>query len=146
SGRLTPVPSPTSTRSTPLASARIPGRRPPSSRRRARYVRRPPANWARPRGQLTVGLERRQESRKDGLSDRGHRDPEVERGLRSPLAGPFLRCLVEDDVDERTSRRAIALAQDLRRDLDQVGLEITLVPLRKDARELVSAQVERVTQ
>src|SRR5260370_751224 len=83
---------------------------------------------------------------KDGLGDRGHRDAEVERRLRRPLAGALLRRLVEDDVHERPPRRAIALAQNLRRDLDEVGLEVALVPLRENPRELIGTEVERMTQ
>src|SRR5205807_6997329 len=62
-------------------------------------------------GELAVGLERGKESSKDRLRDGGHWDPQVERRLRGPFAGTFLRRLVEDDVDQRATGGAVALGQ-----------------------------------
>ena len=58
-------------------------------------------------------------------------------GLQGPDAGAFLAGFVEDDVDQRFPGLGIFLAKDLRRDVDQVAVEIASVPFRKDVGQFV---------
>ncbi len=63
-------------------------------------------------------------------------DAEVERGLHRPGTGALGAGLVEDDVDEGLAGLGIHLAQHLGRDLDEVRLELALVPLGEDVGDL----------
>jgi hypothetical protein len=56
--------------------------------------------------------------------------------LARPLAGPLLRGAIEDHVDEVLSGFLVPLAEDLGRDVDQVAVELTRVPLRIDLLQL----------
>src|SRR5699024_5425892 len=73
---------------------------------------------------------------KDGLADAGDGNTEVEGFLDGPATGALLACGVEDDVDKRLAGLGVDLAQDLSGDLDEVGVQIALVPLGEDIGDL----------
>ena len=77
-----------------------------------------------------------QRPREHRLGDARHRDAEIERGLHGPDAGALRAGLVEDDVDERLAGLGVDLAQHLGGDLDEVALELALVPLGEDVGDL----------
>ena len=79
---------------------------------------------------------RRQRPGEDGLGDAGDGDAEVQGGLHRPGPGALGAGLVEDDVDERLAGLGVHLAQHLGGDLDQVRLELALVPLGEDVGDL----------
>ena len=59
-----------------------------------------------------------------------------------PLAGSLLAGLVEDEVDEGLAGLLILLGEDLLGDVDQVAVELTLVPLGEDLVELFGGRVD----
>ena len=54
--------------------------------------------------------------------------------------------LIEDDVDQRLARFRIDLPENLRGDLDEVTVQIALVPFVKNFRQVVSAEAENIFQ
>ena len=79
---------------------------------------------------------RRQRAGEDGLGDARDGHAEVQRGLHGPRAGALRAGLVEDDVHERLAGRGIHLAEHLGGDLDQVRLQLALVPLGEHVGDL----------
>ena len=75
---------------------------------------------------------RRQRAREHRLGDGRQRHAEIERRLHRPAAGPLLLRLVDDRVDQRAAGR-VALAQHRGGDLDQIGIEVALLPLLENA-------------
>lgn len=71
----------------------------------------------------------RESAGKHRFGDAGHRHTQVQRGLDGPTAGAFLLGPVHDDVDERFAGLGIGLPQHLGGDLDQVAVQIAIVPL-----------------
>ena len=65
------------------------------------------------------------------LGDGGQGHAEVERRLRGPATGSLLLRLVEDGVDERLAGR-VGFPQDGRGDLDQIAVEVALLPVGED--------------
>jgi len=74
--------------------------------------------------------------RDDAGFDRGvdglRRRTQVEGVLGRPLAGPLLLCLVKDHVHQRLAGFRIHLRENVPRDLDEVRLQLALIPFGKD--------------
>ena len=60
--------------------------------------------------------------------------------LQGPDAGAFLAGLVENDIDERFAGFGIDLAKDLRGDVDEIAVELALVPLGEDVGQFRGVQ------
>src|SRR5215213_6266745 len=87
-----------------------------------------------------------QGAREHGLRDRRERDAELESVLCGPPARALLLSLIEDHVDERLPRRLVALVEHGRRDLDQEGVEVALVPLVEDLGDLGHLEPDAVAE
>ena len=81
----------------------------------------------------------RQRAREHRLGDARHGDAEVERGLHGPRAGALGAGLVEDDVDQRLAGLGVDLAEHLGGDLDEVRLQLAVVPLGEHVGDLGGA-------
>ena len=79
-----------------------------------------------------------QAARVHGLADQRHRHAEIERADAGPLAGALLAGGVEDLV-HHVLAVLVLVAEDVARDLDQVAVELALVPLGEDVVHLVVA-------
>ena len=86
------------------------------------------------------------DAREDRLGDRGQRHAELERVLRGPAAGALLLGLVEDHVDERLAGALVLLVEHGGGDLDQERVEVALVPLVEDLRDLRHLEPDAVAQ
>src|SRR4030095_3311171 len=64
----------------------------------------------------------------DGLGDGG---------LQGPESGSFLPGLVEDHINERFAGFGILLAENLRSDVDQIAIELALVPFAVSIGQLI---------
>src|SRR5205807_10350299 len=78
--------------------------------------------------------------------DRGNDNGLAEGGLQCPQSRSFLSSLVENDIDKRLAGSGIYFAQDLRRDLDEITVQVALVPLVEDVGHLVRLQARDVFQ
>ena len=83
------------------------------------------------RGGDALVLDRREAARKHGFPDQGQRHTFVQRRNRRPFAGALLAGRVEDQV-QRFVALFILVAENVAGDLDQVGVELALVPARED--------------
>ena len=77
----------------------------------------------------------------DRFGNEGDGDAQVLRGDDRPFAGAFLAGGVEDLVHERLAV-GVFEAEDVAGDLDEVGVELALVPLGKDLVHLVGAHAQ----
>ena len=68
--------------------------------------------------------------------NRRDRHAEVERILRGPASGAFLPGRIEDEVNQWLLRLRVGVAQHRRRDLDQIRLQLGLVPLREHGTDI----------
>ncbi len=84
----------------------------------------------------TLRRPRTERPREDRLRDPRHRHAEVERGLHRPHAGALRTRLVFDHVHERPARLRVDVPQHLGGDLDEVALELALVPRGEDVGDL----------
>ncbi len=84
-------------------------------------------------------------AREDALADERDGHAEVERGDGGPLAGAFLAGGVEDLVDHGLAV-VVLLGEDLGGDLDEVAVELALVPLGEDVGEFVGGEAEAVLE
>ncbi len=71
-----------------------------------------------------------------GLGDARDRHAQVQGGLHGPRAGALGSGLVEDHIHERLAGLRVHLAEHFGGDLDQVGLQLALVPLGEHVRDL----------
>ena len=90
-------------------------------------------------------LQRRQAPRKHALPNQCHRLPQVQRRDSRPLPRSFLSRRIQNLVEHRQPV-LILLRKDRRRNLNQVTIELTLVPLRKHLGKLVRRQPQSVLQ
>ena len=97
-------------------------------------------------GGLALHDRTRQRAGEHRLGDARHRDAEIECRLHRPPSGALLLGLVEDDVDERLAGLGVDLAQHLGGDLDQVAVQVALVPLGEHVGDLRRGQPEPVAQ
>ena len=63
-----------------------------------------------------------------GLGDGGHCDPELEGGLRGPHAGALLPRGVDHDIHEGPAGGRIGAGEHLGGDVDEVGVELGVLP------------------
>ena len=99
-----------------------------------------------PGGGLALGDRARQRAGEHRLGDAGDRHAQVQRRLHRPAAGALLLGLVEDDVDQRLAGLGVGLAQHLGGDLDQVAVQVALVPLGEDVGDLGGGLAEPIAQ
>ena len=59
-----------------------------------------------------------------------------------PFSGAFLPGLVKDDVHQRLSGFRVLLLEDVRSDLDQERVQLSLVPVAEDLRKFVRARID----
>ena len=90
-------------------------------------------------------FERRQAARKHALADQCHRLPLVERADHRPLARALLSRRIQNLVHQRRPV-VVLLGEDVARDLDQVAIQLALVPLREHLVQLVGRQAEPAMQ
>ena len=88
-------------------------------------------------------LERRQAARKDRFADQRYRLAEIERADDRPLAGALLAGGVENLIDQRLAV-LVLLGEDVAGDLDQVAVQLALVPLGEDLVQLIGGQAQAV--
>ena len=81
---------------------------------------------------------------KDRFGDGWCRCAHVEGVHRGPLAGAFLACGIEHDVDEGLAGNGVGLLEDVSGDLDQEGVQLALVPLGKNVTHFGGAEAEHV--
>ena len=93
------------------------------------------------RGGYPFLLEGRQETGKDRLADEGEGDAHVQGGGGGPLAGPLLAGGVEDFFHQRLAVLVFE-GQDVAGDLDEVRVELPLVPLAEDGAHLVGGHAQ----
>ena len=91
----------------------------------------------------TLCLHCRQAACKDGLADQRKGNTLVEGSDSRPLSGTLLTCGVKDLVNQRLSV-LVLLGQDLAGDLDEIAVELGLVPLREDLVHLVGIHAQKV--
>lgn len=89
----------------------------------------------------TLVLEGGKAAREDSLADEGDGHAQVESVDGGPLAGTLLAGRVENLLEERSSVVVVEV-QNVAGNLDQEGVEDTLVPLRKDVTHLLVAQTK----
>lgn len=87
-------------------------------------------------GSDTLILEGRQASGENGLTDQGDGHTEVESVDSSPLSGTLLAGSVGDLLNERSSG-AIVVLEDVSGDLNEEGVEDTVVPLGENVSNLL---------
>jgi hypothetical protein len=92
-------------------------------------------------GTTTLSLDGTEAASKDGFSDESDGHAEVESIDCSPLAGTLLASRVKDLLD-KSSAIVVVEAEDITSDLDQEGVENTLVPFRKDVAHLSSTHAK----
>ena len=63
---------------------------------------------------------------------------QVEGILGGPFAGAFLGGFIQDQVDHCLPGLRVDLGEDIRGDLDQVGFQLTVVPIGKDIMQTLS--------
>ncbi len=97
-------------------------------------------------GRHALRFERGDDPAPDRGVDRRDGRPHVEGGLAGPLPGAFLLRLVEDDVHQRPARVRVHPGQHLGGDLDEVRLQLALVPLGEDPRQFRGGQAESARQ
>lgn len=95
--------------------------------------------WQDRGGLDTLTLNSRQTSGKDSLTDKGQWDTQVQGVHCGPLTSTLLASLVQDLLNKR-SAIGIVVVQDISGDLDQEGVQDTLVPLRKHITNLLVGQ------
>lgn len=83
----------------------------------------------------SLGFDGRDDAGFDGGGDGGEGDAHFGGMADGPLAGTFLACLVEDEVDDGFSGFGIGFGEDARGDFDEVAIQLALVPLREDVSE-----------
>ena len=93
-----------------------------------------------------LGLNGRQAAGVDRLSDQRARHAEIEGELAHPLAGPLGPGGVEDPIDHEVAAVGILDCEDVAGDLDQIAVELPLVPFVEDAGELVVGKPGGVLQ
>ena len=96
------------------------------------------------RGGNALVLHRGDAARKDSLGDRRCGHPEIQRRLGRPFPRPLLTRPIEDDLHHRLSRLRVAAAEDIRGDLNEEGIEVSLVPAAEQVAHLVVAHAEQV--
>lgn len=87
-------------------------------------------------GSDTLLLEGRQASRKDGLADQGNGHTEIKGVDGGPLSGTLLASSVGDLLNERSSG-AVVVLEDVSGDLNEEGVEDTVVPLGENVSNLL---------
>lgn len=90
-------------------------------------------------GTDTLVLDGREATREDSFTDEGDRHAEVEGVDGSPLSGTLLTGLVEDLLNEGCAVLVVVL-EDITGDLNQEGVEDTLVPLVENFTDLVGGK------
>ncbi len=79
-------------------------------------------------------------------ADHRRRRAQVERALRRPLTGAFVLRLVKDYIHEGLACLLIERSEDVAGDLDQVRLQVALVPAREDVVQLRRGQSQAAMQ
>ena len=83
-----------------------------------------------------AALEEETASCKGGLGDGGHGHSQLEGGLSGPHPGALLAGRVDDDIDEGLTGGRIGVGQDLGGDVDEVGVELGVLPGAEDLGDL----------
>ncbi|MPM11239.1 hypothetical protein SDC9_57578 [bioreactor metagenome] len=99
--------------------------------------------WLQGGAQLGGGRDRAGE---DGLGDGVHVHAELEGDLGGPGAGALLAGRVDDLVDQRLAGLRVDLVEHPGGDLDQVRVELALVPFAEDVGDLRHCQACRAQQ
>ncbi|MNU73105.1 hypothetical protein D3C71_625820 [compost metagenome] len=97
-------------------------------------------------GRHALLLLRRQHARLDGGVDGADDHRVLGRVQQRPLARAFLAGLVQDEVDHRLAGFRVFLFERLGGDLDQVALQLALVPFVEDRGHLVGREAGRLEQ
>ena len=93
-------------------------------------------------GGNALWFECRNDAAFDGRVNRWNRRTQVECVLTRPLSRAFLLGLVEDHIQQRSAGFGILLGKDSRGDLNQVTLELALVPFLEDVVEFFNLILE----
>ena len=85
-------------------------------------------------------------ARENRLGDTGDRHAEVQGRLHGPAAGALLFGGIDDDIDEGLAGLRVNLLEHLCGDLNQVALQLALVPFGKDVSDIRCTHAEAVAQ
>jgi len=72
----------------------------------------------------------------------GDGDAQIQRVLRGPLAGAFLAGFIDDDIDDRLAGLRVGVPEHGGGDLDQVGIQLRLVPGGEDLLHLGGGEAQ----
>jgi hypothetical protein len=96
-------------------------------------------------GRVTLILKGRETAREHSLADQGDRHTKIKSVDGSPLAGTLLASLVKDLLN-KGSAIVVVVVEDITSDLDEEGVENTIVPLGENITDLLVGELETALQ
>ena len=93
-----------------------------------------------------MSKRRRQGASEHGLANTSYWNAQVQSGLDRPTTGALLTSGIHDDIHQRLACLLIDLGENLSGDLNQVGVQVALVPLAEDICNLSRGEASGLAQ